>query len=411
METPLQTRAGRHLTALYTAAFVFEWFSTVALMVLVYNATSSALAATAMLLCRQLAPLALVSTAMPWFERWSPRTALSLPLFALATVLGLFATLGYGLWLYPLAAASGTFGVLFRGVLRGSMARSLEASQLRRANATLNVLVAIAAAVGPALAAVAVDSFGPSGALGVAGIGTLALAAFALATPAMAPGRMSTGGAEGEPASVGLTPSPRSALTYPLLLVFAGLVMCVCAMDEPALLGYAQSELGAGVTGYGAIYVAWGVGAFAGSVAFSRLLGRSMLAIAAVSGFAVGLAYLGMGLSGSIVLTCALAVLGGAGNGAGYVALVTAVQEAARSGDEVRAAAKFETVATAAPGIGIVLGGLLADVTGPRSSLVVPGVVCLLAIAIALLLARAREARAPFAGSIRLSPTSPGGTV
>lgn len=408
MTTALRNGAFRRLAALYALDFVLEWFSTVALMVLVYDATDSPLVATAMLLSKQIAPALIVPPIEGALDAIRPRLVMVSTLMAQSGVVGLFAALGFGWWIFPMAAAAGTLGVLFRAALRGSVARTLQGPALRGGNAVINVLVAVGAALGPALAAGAVAGVGTAGALRIGAIGVGLLALLALSLPDACGVRAQDDAID---KSSEAAPRARSALGFGLLLGLAGIVLCVCAMDEPALLAYSEDSLSAGVAGYGAIYTAWGIGAAIGSLVFARVLDRSMLSIAGVSSVLVGLAYLGMGLSGSIALTCALAVVGGAGNGVAFVATVTAIQEAAPRGDELRAAARLETVTTAAPGIGIVLGGLLTEFAGPRYTLALPGLVCIVVILFAATIVRLRGARRPYVSAALLSPPMPGGSA
>ena len=68
------------------------------------------------------------------------------------------------------------------------------------------------------------------------------------------------------------------------------------------------------------------------------------------------------------------AVLGGAGNGIQWVAMVSAVQELTSPSMQARVLGTLESVASATPGIGYVLGGLIASGWSARVTFLVAGV-------------------------------------
>ena len=95
----------------------------------------------------------------------------------------------------------------------------------------------------------------------------------------------------------------------------------------PIEVVYAKESLGTDDRGFGLLLGAWGVGIFLGSLVFARSK-RPTLLLLGVSTAAVGVSYLGMAIAGNLGVACALALLGGIGNGVQWVSIVTAVQEA-----------------------------------------------------------------------------------
>ncbi len=156
------------------------------------------------------------------------------------------------------------------------------------------------------------------------------------------------------------------------LLILTFVVVCLFSVDEPVLLGYVKEHLGAGVSGYSAIFVAWGAGLLIGGGLFTKLLKRPMLAIYAGGTILNAAAHGGLFMAPSLGMALACAVLGGIGNGLDWSALSTAVQEAAPRGQEARIGGRFETLAAAGAGLGILLGGALAAIVGARAVLLVP---------------------------------------
>ena len=86
--------------------------------------------------------------------------------------------------------------------------------------------------------------------------------------------------------------------------------------------------------------------------------------------------------------------MGGAGNGIQWVALITAVQQLTRADYQARVISLLESLGTAMPGLGFVIGGAVAALFNPRTSFVVAGAGVLAVLAVAsVALSRARLAR------------------
>lgn len=403
----LRNKAFAKLAFLYTTNCLVEWFGSVALMAIVYNATGTALAPTALLICKQILPGLAVAKMGEKFDGRSVRGILVVTLTGEAAALAAIALVGHSAALYLLAALAGFLGALTRIALRAEIARALGGEALRSGNALLNVAVAVTGMLGPAIAALAVAATSAQAALliGVGTVFSLAIGAWLL----LDAGTVSQSSSEEEAANEPLR-ATSSPLSFGWVLGLAAVGICFCTMDEPVVLPFSETVLGAGVGGYGAIYAAWGVGLGVGSLAFTRILDRSMLAVCAVATVLAGLGYIGMGLAPTLAAACAAAVLGGFGNGMGWVALITAVQESVSWSRQAEAAAKFESIAMVAPGVGIAIGGLLADFAGARVAMVLPGVGVLVLVALGCLVARLELGR-PRAGAHHtlLPPAANGG--
>ena len=90
---------------------------------------------------------------------------------------------------------------------------------------------------------------------------------------------------------------------------------------------YAKETLGAGDTGYGLLLGSWGAGMVLGSVVFATLRRAPLPLLLFFSTVAIGAGYLGMAAAPTLAVACAASVVGGAGNGVQWVAVVSAVQE------------------------------------------------------------------------------------
>jgi MFS family permease len=409
----LRNRAFRWVGSIYLLNSLLEWFGSVALMVLVYRHTQSTSIAAGLLLCKQVAPGVLVPLVSAKLDRLSVERVLSAALTLQAVTLLLIGVVGYGPAVFVLAVVSGIAGTLVRSTLRAGVARSLGEADLRSGNALLNVALGATSLIGPALAAATVTAVNTRPAFVGAGVLMILCALAARSVIDLPPTNADAEHAEAtvDTADKPVSRSPKHVLVpVSWLLLLVGVLSCVFSMDNATLLAYSEDSLGAGVPGYGAIFAAWGVGLIIGGAIFSRLLEWPMLRIYAVATVLAGGAYLGMSVSPTIYVACAFAVLGGVGNGMDWIALVTAVQEAAPQGQEARYAARLESIASVGPAVGIVLGGVLADLTTPRLVMVVPGAAALLLLGAGYLAVRARSVRLR-TGTQLFSPSIPGGSV
>ena len=152
-------------------------------------------------------------------------------------------------------------------------------------------------------------------------------------------------------------------------------LVCFTAV-VPIEVEAAKGTLDAGDAGYGALLTSWGIGMVLGSAIFARASSAPLGWLLFVGTVAIGGAYVGIGLSPTIA-ACVGSVLGGAGNGVVWVLLVSAVQQTIEGPFQVRVMAVFESIAAAMPGVGFMLGGVLAAAFSARVAYIAPGVAVL----------------------------------
>ena len=170
------------------------------------------------------------------------------------------------------------------------------------------------------------------------------------------------------------------------------------AVVIPIEVVFAKQTLDAGDAGYGALLASWGVGMIAGSVLFATLRRVPLPVLLALSTGAIGIAYLATGAAPSLAVACAASVVGGIGNGVQWVGIVTAIQELTRSAYQARVIAFLESVASAMPGIGFVIGGAVAALANPRASYAVAGAGVLIVLGIGIALLRGSDWRPELEG-------------
>ena len=120
------------------------------------------------------------------------------------------------------------------------------------------------------------------------------------------------------------------------------------------------------------------------SLLFLGLKNRSGFGVIVIASAAVGLAYLGMAAAGTLLVACLMSVVGGAGNGIQWVAVMTALQNATPPEYQARVSGLLESVGAALPGVGFLLGGIIAGLTSPRTAFVVAGAGIMALVLIAL---------------------------
>ena len=391
----------RRLAALYPVDGLLDWASSIALMVLVFDRTGSALATGGLLVCKQIVPGLLTPVAGRALDAIPVGRAVGIAMLVRAAAVGAASLAGSGPALYLLALIAGLGGTLGRASFRAGVARMLDGDDRRAGNALLNTAMGLVSLGGPAVAGLALTAVSPTELLqatamagAAAGVVALILVPSGERSPAGgeadAPAsarrseRLGDSTAVTEAAPTLETPTPSytgrpatPVVPVTVLLAFATVIFTAFAMDEPSLLPYATESLGAGIGAYGAILSLWGLGIIIGSVLFARMLDRSMVLLAA-GGTAIGaLGYIGLGLAPTVAVAGVIAVLGGIGNGFNWVALVTAVQEASPADAQGRVAARLEAIATVGPGVGYLIGGAVADALDPRLTLLVPGILAL----------------------------------
>jgi predicted MFS family arabinose efflux permease len=174
----------------------------------------------------------------------------------------------------------------------------------------------------------------------------------------------------------------RGNLTLKRLIVTEALALTFFSLVVPIEVVYAKDSLGVGDVGYGVLLSSWGAGMVGGSVVFAVLRRASLPLLFFVSTIAIGASYLGMAAAQSLAVACVAAIVGGTGNGVHWVVAVSAVQELTPQSMQVRTIGTLESIASAAPGVSYVAGGLIASAWDPRATFVVAGAGVLAVVAV-----------------------------
>lgn len=375
LTAPLRRPLFRRLAASYAINELGDWMGIIALSVLVFDQTGSALATAALFLGTRFLPALFAPLLVAQAEKPPPRFALPMIYCGEAVAFGGLALLVDNFSLaavVALAAVDGALALGGRSLTRAVVATSLEPSgELRAGNALLNLAFTGGAAIGPALAGLAVAGFGVQSALLLDAISFYAIA-WILFTAGPMPHAEPEPGRMRDRVRAGFAYVRRETVLRRLLIA-QGLAFVFFAAVLPVEVVYVKETLGSSDTGYGVMLASWGVGMVLGSLLFARLRQASLAYLLLFSTLAVGAGYLGLAVAPTLAVACAASVLGGAGNGIQWVATISAVQELTAESMQARVMSVLESIGAAMPGIGFAVGGVIAAASSPRMTFLVAG--------------------------------------
>lgn len=363
--------------AAYTLNEVAATVASLALTVVIYDRTGSALGSAAYFLCAMFGP-SLVSPALTARLDQRPSRLVLVSLYGLEALV--FAVVAWSVGqlgiavLLTVALIDGIFAVTARALARAVTVGVIgRADLLREGNALTNASFSVCFMLAPALGGVAVALGGPRTAL-LASAAVFALIALMLAFTAGLP----TAAGEHTATSEGrLRRAVRYARVHPLirtLMLLQAAMMLAATVAIPVEIVLADRTLGGGAGGYGALLSGWGAGAVVGSLIYTRWRATTERKL-----LAFGIGCLGAGFTVlAVAPVLAVAVIGagcaGVGNGIAIVAARTALQEAVPAGSMALMMSLNEVIYQAVPGLGILVGGALAAAAGPRAALATAGV-------------------------------------
>jgi MFS family permease len=383
--TPLRRPQFRRLALSYAVNELGDWMGIVALSVLVYDKTGSAMATAALFLGTGFLPAMLAPIIVVKAEQPKPRIALPVIYCGEAAAFGALALLATHFSLAGvviLATIDGALALTGRAVTRAVAAAMLEASgELRAGNAILNIAFTGGAAIGPGIAGLVVAGFDVQTALLLDAVSFYAIAVI-LFTAGPLPQAEPDPGRVMERFRAGLS-YIREQVRLRRLLLAESVAFIFFAAVIPIEVIYAKETLGAGDSGYGILLASWGIGMVGGSLVFAALRRARLPHLLFFSTIAIGVGYLGMAAAPGIVLACVASTFGGIGNGVQWVAMVSAVQELTAPNMQARVMSVLESSGAAMPGVGYLLGGAIASSHDPRAAYFVAGTGVLLLVAIA----------------------------
>jgi predicted MFS family arabinose efflux permease len=391
---PLRYAAFRRLATTYTLN-EFGWgFGTVALSLVVFDHTHSALATTALWLCTLLVPALVGAPATARLDRSGVRRALPALYLAEAAIFAILALLSSVPWLplvLLLAALDGTLALVGRALTRAAVAATLKPDgQLEAGNTLLNVAFSVCFAIGPALGGLVVAAYSVEAALWVSAAIFLAMTVTLATSRSLPPAHAEAGDGWLTRLRAGLGHALGNNAIRRILGAHAAAITCA-AMISPVEVIWAKEVLGGGEGAYGVVLSAWG----AGTLLTGLLLVPLWRRIPVVTRIPLAAAMMG---AGYVVMTFATSLpvgalgcfIGGAGNGFYFVSVIQAIQE--RVGDEYqgRVMGLLESTTAGCYGVGFLLAAGLTELTSVRVTFAATAAGVLLATAWMASLLRAR---------------------
>jgi MFS family permease len=375
---------GRLLTS-YTVNEIGDSVGIVALAVLVYDRTEEVAPTAAFFIAAKFLPALFAPALTARVDQLALRRVLPAIYFLEAALFAALAVIADASdFVLPLvlvlALLDGTLAVTGRGLTRGAVAAVLQpAGLLREGNALMNLGFALAAVGGAALAGLLIGTLGLSTALYVDAASFLIIAILLAATPNLPHVEV-----EREPYVERFRAGLRYArdhLDLRILLLGQALALVLFTLIIPIEVIYAKEALGTTSAGYGVLLAFWGAGIVVGSLVYLRVKQRSAFSLVVFSTLAIGVAYLGLAAAGTLAVACAISIIGGAGNGVQWIAVMTMLQERTPPQYQARISGLMESLGAGMPGLGYLLGGAIVAVSSPRAAYAVAGVgVCLLVL-------------------------------
>lgn len=401
---PLRVRPFGRLLGSYTINDLGDSIGIVALSVLVYDRTESVAPTAGFFLVAKFLPALLATGLTAHLDRFGLRRTLpSIYGVEALTFLALAGLADEDRFFLPLVLAlgliDGTLAITGRGLTRGAVAVLLQPRQMiSEGNALMNLGFAASSVFGAALAGGLIAAWGVEAAL-LVDAASFAVIAIVLAAATDLP----------QPEHLDRTPwharfldgleFARDNRLVRTLLIGQSLALVCFTIVVPIEVIYAKESLGTTSAGFGLLLSSWGAGIVIGSLLFLWLKNYAGLAMILLSSAAVGLAYLGMAQAQTLAVACAFSVVGGAGNGVQWVAVMTKLQQATPAAYQARMSGLLESLGAAVPGAGFLLGGTIVALGSPRTAFAVAGGGILLLVLAAALLRPGRDQTSTTTGS------------
>lgn len=272
-------------------------------------------------------------------------------------------------------------GVALVNPLYSSLPRRLaKREHIARASAASQTSVQVAMLAAPAAGGFLFALGGVSAALAVTALCSLLIGVTAIflplgPRPVPVPVPAEAGATSTDQSSAYSVMRDRALLT---VLAATGAVVLFVSANSVAAVFLIRTTLGGNASEFGLVEATWIVGVVIGGVLVTKIAGRSVTTALLIAFALMGVALVGEGIAPSIPVVIALNVVGGLGNGAMasslHIFINTRVQEAHIG----RAFAALGAVSNAAPFAGFLVGGVLLEALGPRSTYVTIGAAALL---------------------------------
>jgi predicted MFS family arabinose efflux permease len=404
---PLRHVGFQRLAISYTLNELGWGFGTVALGLLVFDETHSALATTGLWLCTLMVPALVGPAATAKLDMVATRRVLPALYVAEAAIFAALALLTTAepslVLLLTLAAIDGTLALVGRALTRAAVAATLKPlGELEPGNALLNVSFSLCFAIGPALGGLVVGAYGVSAALWISAALFLAMTLSLATSSSLPPARAPTEDSWLTRLRAGLGHVMANRAVRRVLGLHAATLVCA-AMISPVEVIWAREVIGGGKGAYGLVLSAWGAGTLVTGLLFVSVWQRvSVLARLPLAAGTMAIGYVIMALATSLPVAAAGCFIGGVGNGFYFVSVVQAIQERVADEFQGRVMGLLESTTAGTFGLGFLIAAALTELTSVRVTFAATAVgVTLATLLMTALLrpsARARVDEASYAG-------------
>jgi predicted MFS family arabinose efflux permease len=403
---PLRHPGFRRLAASYTLNELGWGFGIVALGLVVFDNTHSALAMTALWICTLLIPALIGPAATAQLDRLGVRRVLPALYLAEAVIFAALALLTSSpllVLVLVLAAADGTLALVGRALTRAAVAATLKPlGQLDTGNTLLNVSFSLCFAIGPAVGGLVIAAWGVSAALWVSAGLFAAMSVTLVTSRALPPAHADAGDTWLTRVRAGISHALSNVAVRRIFFAHAIALVCA-AMISPIEVIWAKDVIGGGNSAYGIVLSAWGLGTLVTGLMLVGLWRRlAVVTRIPLAAGTMGIGYVVMAVASSVPIGALGCFIGGLGNGFYFVSLIQAIQE--RTADEYqgRVMGLLESTTAAGYGVGFLLAGAITELFSVRATFAATAVGVILAtILMATLLRRTPVA----AGESRSSAT------
>ncbi len=402
MRRVLDIPAFRRLLTAYTLNELALTIGSLALAVLVYRHTGSAVGAAAFFIAAQFLPALFAPAVVARVDRM-PFERLLPALYALeAVAYGGLAALAGDVVLAPLLILTFIDGVLAltaRAIARtAGVAVTSPVGLLREGNALTNTAFSVCFVLGPVLGALIASEGGTQVAL-LTNCALFVVIALTLVTAGRMPGA-ATAESNGSGRLRAALRHVRRRREIRTLLGLQAAGLLFFTISVPVEVVFALHVLHAGQGGYGALLSTWGAGTLIGSAAYARWRARPVWVLTGVGAALLGVGFIVMALAPSLAIAMVGGAVAGVGNGIWVVAARTALQEQVEPEWMGMMMSLNESVLQAVPGFGIVLGGVLSALASARVALAVAGIGAIMLAVVGWPLLRRSRAPEPAAPKV-----------
>jgi DHA3 family macrolide efflux protein-like MFS transporter len=382
----------RRVFIAYTVNRLGSWLGYVAIALVVFDHTHSALAVAALLVFAEALPAFVVPVLVAWVEA-SPRNFELSGLYFFEAVVTIAIAVLFGHFWLPailfLAALDGWAALAASSLLRAGVARlgredlsgsiaaergvivspDIEAEAEKQVNAALGFGLSVSSLAGPVLGGIATAALGGGGALLLDAVSFVACGLLLLDV------RPHVEHARGEGVRARLSSGWRHITTVPalrMLFLAQAAAFVFIQAGSPIEVVYTKGTLHAGDAGYGLFVTAWGTGSLLGSLLFGRAKG-SLHMLLTMGILTLSGAFVWFWAAPSFATACAGALMAGIGNGITIPALMSAAQRSTPTHLQSVVIGAVESLISVTLAGGLVLGGGLVLLTSTRTTFLTLG--------------------------------------